>query len=141
MTNWGTNNPNDLPHLPDENPGEIDDMLEKALMTSTEPEERLPTIEWLIESIAAGNSPLIEFNKKRLLDIISLKGREARIDELEHVIYEGDAYYIIWKNPKPHSREIKTISIEERIDQLKKETNNPDFDPEDIQLPESTGGD
>jgi hypothetical protein len=47
------------------------------------PEE--PTIDWLIDQIAPnpGNSPLLNFNKQRLRDLITASQLEARIDELD----------------------------------------------------------
>lgn len=71
-----------------------------------------PTIEWLIDQIAPnkGNSPLLNFNKKRLLKLIQAECNRARLQEL----YD-------WKNNSPAGREGYVDNRIKKLQQLLKE--------------------
>lgn len=74
-----------------------------------------PTIEWLIEELAPneGNSPLVNFNKKRLLNLIEIERLGAVIKE------RRAAYKAITQLPGLYNA--VTDVLQEELDNLRKQ--------------------
>lgn len=67
-----------------------------------EAETQEPTIDWLIDQLCPESSPLIDFNKKRLKDLVDRASLDAGIATLKdirdsrNICGEGDEYDVVW---------------------------------------------